>query len=129
MFGRSTNRGSEEAMAYGGAGSLVRRWMKLGLTGRMFLVVLIAVLPALAIQAVNEYFLRKAGEDDIRQRVVQITKQFGEEMKEQKEGASQLLVAIAEMDEIQDHKPQECNTILAKLKLQFEEYARLGRRI
>ncbi len=126
MFGRSTNRGSEEAMADGGAGSLLRRWMKLGLTGRMFLVVFIAVLPALAIQAVNEYFLRKAGEDDIRQRVVQITKQFGEEMKEQKEGASQLLVAIAEMDEIQDHKSQECNAILAKLKLRFKEYARLG---
>jgi len=105
---------------------MVRRWMRLGLTGRMFLVVVIAVLPALAIQAVNEYTLRKAGEDDVRQRVVQITKQFGEEIKEQREGASQLLIAMGEIDALQDGKGQECSVIVTNLKRQFESYARLG---
>jgi hypothetical protein len=129
MVGRSTNRGSKEAKAQGGNRSLARRWMRLGLTGRMLLVVVIAVLPALAIQAVNEYALRRAGEDDMRQRVVQITKQFGEEIKEQREGAWQLLVALGEMDEIQDHRVFECDTILTKLKSRFEGYARLAARI
>src|ERR1700693_5573967 len=104
MIGRSTTRGDEAAKAKGGVRSLIRHWTQLGLTGRMFLLVVIAVLPALAIQAVNEYTLRKAGEDDIRQRVIQITKQFGEEMKEQREGARQLLVAIGEIDALQDGK-------------------------
>jgi two-component system sensor histidine kinase/response regulator len=126
MIGRSTNRGSEGAKANAGAWSLIRRWTQLGLTGRMSLLVVIAVLPALAIQAVNEYTLRKAGEDDIRQRVIQITKQFGEEMKEQRQGASQLLIAIGEMGEIQNHDALECEKILTKLKSRFDSYTQLG---
>jgi len=100
--------------------------MQLGLTGRMFLLVVIAVLPALAIQAVNEYTLKRAGEDDVRQRVVQITKQFGEEIQEQREGASQLLIAMGEIDALQDGKSQECSVIVTNLKSQFASYARLG---
>ncbi len=126
MSGRSTNRGSEGPKAKGRVRSLLGRWMQLGLTGRMFLLVVIAVLPALAIQAVNEYTLRRAGEDDMRQRVVQITKQFGEEIKEQREGASQLLIAMGEIDALQDGKTQECSAIVTNLKSQFESYARLG---
>src|SRR5713226_8077213 len=116
MSGRSTNRGSEGPKAKGRVRYLIGRWVQLGLTGRMFLLVVIAVLPALAIQAVNEYTLKRAGEDDIRQRVVQITKQFGEEIKEQREGASQLLVALGEIDALQDGKTQECSTILTSIK-------------
>src|SRR5258708_34497823 len=106
MSGRSTNRGSEGPKAKGRVRSLLGRWMQLGLTGRMFLLVVIAVLPALAIQAVNEYTLRRAGEDDIRQRVIQITNQCGEAMKEGREDASQLLVALGEFDEIKNHNAQ-----------------------
>src|SRR5712691_8961684 len=126
MSGRAINRGSEQEKPKGGASSLLARWTRPGLTGRMFLLVVIAVLPALAIQAVNEYTLKRAGEDDIRQRVVQITKQFGEEIKEQREGASQLLVALGEIDALQDGKRQECSAILASIKSQFASYARLG---
>jgi two-component system sensor histidine kinase/response regulator len=126
MIGRSTNRGSEGAKANGGDRSLIRHWTPLGLTGRMFLLVVIAVLPALAIQAVNEYTLRRAGEDDIRQRVIQITKQFGEEMKGQREGALQLLVALGEIDALQEGNARECSTILTNVKSRFEGYARLG---
>src|SRR6266567_8998448 len=111
MSGRSTNRGAEGAKVKSGVRSLLGRWMQLGLTGRMFLLVVIAVLPALAIQAVNEYTLRRAGEDDIRQRVIQITKQFGAEIKEQREGASQLLIAMGEIDALQDQKMEACNGI------------------
>src|SRR5258708_11330592 len=121
MSGRSTNRGSEGPKAKGRVRSLLGRWMQLGLTGRMFLLVVIAVLPALAIQAVNEYTLRRASEDDIRQRVIQITKQFGEEMKVEKEGASQLLIALGEIDAIQDRNATECSTIFTRLKSRYAE--------
>jgi signal transduction histidine kinase/CheY-like chemotaxis protein/HPt (histidine-containing phosphotransfer) domain-containing protein len=103
-----------------------RRWMQIGLTGRMFLLVVIAVLPALAIQAVNEYTLRSSREDDIRDRVIQITKQFGEEMKEVREGASQLLIALGELDAVQEHDTTACDAIFAKLKARFESYTYLG---
>ena len=126
MRSRPTESGSERMNDSQGRRSLIRRWMQLGLTGRMFLLVVIAVLPALVIQAVNEYALRTSREEDIRQRVVQITKQFGEEIQEQREGASALLVALGQLDEVQDRRGTECAAIFAKLKARFESYARLG---
>ena len=66
----------------------------ISLTLRLIMLVLIAILPAIAIQGYNEYKLRKAREADIRQQVIQITKQFGEEIGELREGARQLLLAL-----------------------------------
>jgi signal transduction histidine kinase/CheY-like chemotaxis protein/HPt (histidine-containing phosphotransfer) domain-containing protein len=126
MRGRPAEGGSETAKANQGKRSLMRRWMQLGLTGRMFLLVVIAVLPALVIQAVNEYALRTSREDDIRQRVIQITKQFGEEIQAIRAGASQLLVALGELDEVQKRDTAECGATFAKLKVRFESYVRIG---
>src|SRR6266446_1391213 len=126
MTGRPSNGRPDGTKTQGGGRSLMRRWMQLSLTGRMFLLVVIAVLPALVIQAVNEYALRTSREDDIRQRVIQITKQFGEEIQAIREGASQLLVAPSELDEVQKRDPQECGATFAKLKVRFESYSRLG---
>ena len=50
MRGRSTNRGPEGAKVKDGGWTLLGRWMQLGLTGRMFLLVVVALLPALAIR-------------------------------------------------------------------------------
>ncbi|HYU11107.1 MAG TPA: hypothetical protein VEK82_00925, partial [Stellaceae bacterium] len=126
MTGRPTNGGPDRTKAQGAARSLIRRWMQLSLTGRMFLLVVIAVLPALVIQAVNEYALRANREDDIRQRVIQITKQFGEEIQAIREGASQLLIALGELDEVQKRDAQECTATFTKLKVRFQSYSRLG---
>src|SRR4051795_540203 len=126
MRGRPTKGGPEAVKAKEGKRSIFRRWMQLSLTGRMFLLVVIAVLPALVIQAVNEYALRTAREDEIRQRVIQITKQFGEEIQAIRAGASQLLVALGELDEVQKRDSKECGATFAKLKARFESYVRIG---
>src|SRR3954452_7769550 len=126
MKGPDMIAGAQPIQPGGEKRSLFRRWTQIGLTGRMFLLVVIAVLPALAIQGVNEYTLRASREDDIRERVIQITKQFGEEMKEGREGASQVLIALGELDEVQTRNTQECGTIFAKLKGRFQSYAYLG---
>jgi hypothetical protein len=88
----------------------------MGLTGRLFLLVIIAVLPALAIQAVNEYTLRTARMDDIRQQVIQTTKQFGEEIKEERSGAEHLLLALSQLESVKYRHSDECNTLFAQLK-------------
>src|SRR5438105_9087678 len=126
MRGRPGKGGPEAVKANEAGRSLMRRWMQLGLTGRMFLLVVIAVLPALVIQAVNEYALRTSREDEIRQRVIQITKQFGEEIQAIRAGASQLLVALGELDEVQKRDSKECGATFAKLKARFESYVRIG---
>ena len=52
---------------------VVPRMVRIGLTARLLLHVILAVVPALVIQAWNEYDQRVAREDDIRQHVIEIT--------------------------------------------------------
>src|SRR5438046_8438571 len=79
--------------------------IRIGLTGRLFLLVILAVVPALVIQAWNEYDQRIAREGEIRQHVVEITKQFGEESGVLSEGARQLLHALAQLDPVKSLQP------------------------
>jgi signal transduction histidine kinase len=92
------------------------------LTARLIILVLIAVCPAIVIQAYNEYELRKARETDIRQQVVQITKQFGEEIGELREGARQLLLALAQLTPVKLHESETCNTLFGSLESQYANY-------
>jgi signal transduction histidine kinase/DNA-binding response OmpR family regulator/HPt (histidine-containing phosphotransfer) domain-containing protein len=104
----------------------MRRFLRFGLTARLVLLTVLAVLPALAIQTYNEYDLRRAREDDIRQRVVQITMQFGEEMGELREGARQLLVALARLPWIETMAPEQCSRHLNALKASYPNYESLS---
>src|ERR1700757_3461356 len=85
------------------------------LTVRLIILVVIAVCPAIVIQAYNEYELRKAREADIRQQVVQITKQFGEEVGELREGARQLLLALAQLTPVRARDSGACSALFATL--------------
>ncbi|HEX3415570.1 MAG TPA: hypothetical protein VHT21_04075, partial [Stellaceae bacterium] len=96
------------------------------MTGRILLLVIFAVVPALVIQAWNEYDLRIAREADIRQQVVQTTKQFGEEIGELREGARQLLLALAQLNTVKTRQPGACSPLFSKLRARFANYALLG---
>jgi len=103
-----------------------RRFREMSLTARMFLLVFIAVLPALGIQAYNEYDLRAARADDIRQQVIQITKQFGAEMGELREGARQLIVALGQLSAVKTQQGPACDALFASAKANFKNYSLLG---
>jgi signal transduction histidine kinase/DNA-binding response OmpR family regulator/HPt (histidine-containing phosphotransfer) domain-containing protein len=100
--------------------------VRIGLTGRILVLVTFAVVPALVIQAWNEYDLRIAREADIRQQVVQTTKQFGEEIGELREGARQLLLALAQLTTVKTRQLGACGPLFSKLKARFANYAVLG---
>ncbi len=100
-------------------------WLRVphvSLTVRLIILVLIAVCPAILIQAYNEYELRKARETDIRQQVVQITKQFGEEIGELREGARQLLLALAQLTPVKLQESNACNALFGSLASQYANY-------
>ena len=99
---------------------------RLGLRARILALLLIAVLPAIGIQTFNEYDLRQARERDIRQQVVQITKQFGEEMGELREGARQLLLTLGQLPAVRQQDGTGCSTFFANLQTQYANYAVLG---
>ena len=106
--------------------SISARLQRMSLTVRLFLLVTIAVLPALGIQAYNEYDLRRSREAEIRDRVVQITKQFGEEMGELREGARQLLIAIAQLPPVKTQSAEACSALLASLRPAYANYNLMG---
>jgi two-component system sensor histidine kinase/response regulator len=126
MIGHPASEGPYQVGAGAGRGLWWRRALRISLTGRLFLLVTIAVLPALVIQAVNEYYLRLAHTDDIRKQVVQTTDQFGEEIGELREGARQLLLTLAQLDAVKLRQSENCNLLFAKLKAQYSNYAVLG---
>src|SRR3984893_6668734 len=96
------------------------------LTARLIVLVLIAVFPAIVIQAYNEYELRKASEAAIRQQVVQITKQFGEEIGELREGARQLLLALTQLTPVKLRESEACSALFATLGSQYANYSLLA---
>jgi signal transduction histidine kinase len=98
----------------------------ISLTLRLCILVLIAIFPALVIQGYNEYELRKAREADIRQQAVQITKQFGEEIGELREGARQLLLALAQLPAVRLRDTESCSEHFTTLKSQYANYSLLA---
>src|SRR5436190_16710707 len=100
-----------------------RPQLRVGLRGRILALLLMAVLPAIGIQAYNEYDLRQARESDIRAQVVQITKQFGEEMGELREGARQLLVALGQLPAVRQKEGASCSELFETLDKQYPNYS------
>jgi signal transduction histidine kinase len=96
------------------------------LTLRLCILVLIAIFPAILIQGYNEYKLRKAREADIRQQVVQVTKQFGEEIGELREGARQLLLALSQLPAVRLRDTDSCSEHFTTLKSQYDNYSLLA---
>src|SRR6201997_5861774 len=126
MTRRLTNRGANGPKVDRTRRIVLPRIVRIGLTGRLFLLVVLAVVPALGIQAWNEYDQRIAREGDIRQHVVQITRQFGEEIGVLREGARQLLLALAQLDPVKSRQPSTCSALFSKLKSQYANYSILG---
>src|SRR6516225_3281864 len=126
MTGRLTNRGANGPKVDRTRRIVVPRIVRIGLTGRLFLLVVLAVVPALGIQAWNEYDQRIAREDDIRQHVIEITRQFGEEIGVLREGARQLLLALAQLDPVKFQQPDACSALFSKLRSRFANYNLLG---
>jgi hypothetical protein len=106
--------------------SFIRYGVRIGLTGRLFLLVIAVVSPGLIIQAWNEYDLRLAHEADVRQQVVQTTKQLGEEIGEIRAGAHQMLLALTQLEIIKFRQPEACRALLTKLRFQYPSYSVLG---
>ena len=103
-----------------------RRNMGIGWTVRFLLLVVMAVLPMIAIQVWHERDLRNEREEVVQQRVVHKVQQLAAEIRELREGARQLLLAIAQLEVVKLHQPEACSTLLAKLRSSYPSYRLLG---
>jgi hypothetical protein len=97
-----------------------------GRTARLLLLVLLAVLPMIALQAWHERELRNERGDVIRERVVYRVHQLAAEIGELREGARQLLLAIAQLEAVKLRQPEACSPLLAKLRSSYPNYSLLA---
>jgi signal transduction histidine kinase/ActR/RegA family two-component response regulator len=92
---------------------------------RLLFLVLLAVLPAIAIQAYNEYDLRRSREAEIQHQVIQLTEQTAAEMSQLREGARQLLLALGELPAVKMREADSCSALFASLKQRYPSYSEL----
>lgn len=97
-----------------------------GWTVRLLLLVVLAVLPMIAIQAWHERQLRNEREEVIRERVVYRVQQLAADVGELREGARQLLLAIAQLEAVKLRQPETCSALLAKLRSRYPNYSLLA---
>jgi len=104
----------------------IHRGVHIGWPARVILLVVMATFPMLAIQASQEHDLRNEREEVIRQQVVYRAAQLATEIGELREGARQLLLAIAQLEAVKLRQSEVCPTVLAKLKSRYPNYSLLG---
>lgn len=107
-------------------GPTQHRDSRIGRTLRLSLLVGLTVLPLLASQACLELDLRSGRQVAIRKGVVDRVGQLAADIGELREGARQLLLAIAQMDAVKFRQPEACSGLLAKLISRYPNYALLA---
>src|SRR5215472_2995427 len=95
-------------------------------TVRLLLLVVLAILPMIAIQAWHERELHDERGEVVRERVVNRVHQLAAEIGELREGARQLLLAIAQLEPVKLRQPEACSILLAKLRSHYPNYSLLG---
>lgn len=94
----------------------------MGLRIRLFVLVLIAVLPAIAIQFYTEFDLRRGREVEIRDAAMRHARLAASAMAEIVDGSRQLLIALAHLPAIQSLDSERCNEILVRLQRDLPAY-------
>ena len=93
---------------------------------RLFLLVLLAVLPAIGIEAYNEFELRSIREGQVHEEALRLARLAKSEMDRFAEGTRQMLAAFAENPAIADGQWDRCNETAARLLPRLTGYADIG---
>ena len=93
---------------------------------RLFILVLIAILPAVAIQAYNEFDLQRSREKEVRENALRLAQFASGEMDRIVDNARGLLTALSSLAEIRNHEAKPCSDYLSELKKAFPQYTVIG---
>ncbi len=96
------------------------------LLARLFVLVLMAILPALAIQAYNEIELRRSREAEVRQDALRLAKFATGELDRIIENGHVLAVALANLPAVRDHDATACSDYAALLTKDLPQYVAMG---
>jgi hypothetical protein len=92
------------------------------LLSRLFVLVAVALLPAIAIQMYNELDLRRARQVEVQNQVLSLAKLAAAEQQQIVQGIRQVLIAMSELPSIKTRDGQACDAYLAAMQQQFPAF-------
>jgi signal transduction histidine kinase/ActR/RegA family two-component response regulator len=93
---------------------------------KLFLIVLVAMLPALAFQGYTEFEARRTRQQLVQDEALRFVRLVASEQQRIIEGAEQVLNVIASAPAVQDDDPEQCRRMLANLLKQAPRYSSAG---
>ncbi len=94
----------------------------MNLISRLFLLVAIALLPVIAVQAYNEFDLRRSRQLEVQSQAVSLAKLAAAEQQQIVQGIRQVLVALSELPAIRAEDSKACNAYLAAMQQRFPAF-------
>ena len=103
----------------------------MNLTVRLLLLVAVAILPALLIEAYNEYALRRTREAEVQSQAVRLGEQAAAELRQVIEGVQRVAVILAQVPLIGEAAlgatpPEACSALLVRLRQEYPGQLSLG---
>jgi signal transduction histidine kinase/HAMP domain-containing protein len=89
------------------------------LLSHLFVLVAVALLPAIAIQAYNEFDLRRARQVEVQDEALGLAKLAAAEQQQIVQGIHQALIALSELPAIKAKDIQGCNAYLSRIKQRY----------
>ena len=92
---------------------------------RLLALVAVALLPAIAIQAYNEFDLRRTRQVEVQNQALSLAKLAAEEQQQIVQGIRQVLIALSELPAIKAKDAKACNAALTGMKSRFPAFLTL----
>jgi signal transduction histidine kinase/HAMP domain-containing protein len=92
------------------------------LLSRLFLLVAVALLPAIAIQSYNEFDLRRSRQMEVQEQALGLAKLAAAEQQQIVEGIHQVLMALSELPAVKAKDPEACRAYLSAIKRRYPAF-------
>src|SRR5262249_31609564 len=92
------------------------------LLSRLFVLLAVALLPAIAIQAYNEIDLRRARQIEVQEQALYLVRLAASDLGQIVQGIHQVLIALSELPAIKAKDSQACNAYLAAIRVRFPAF-------
>ena len=89
---------------------------------RLFILVAVALLPAIAIQSYNEFDLRRSRQREAQEQALNLAKLAAAEQQQIVEGVRQVLTALSELPAIKARDLEACSAYLSTLKQRYPAF-------
>jgi hypothetical protein len=83
------------------------------LLSRLFMLVAVALLPAIAIQSYNEFELRRSRQLEVQEQALGLAKLAAAQQQQIVEGIRQVLIALSELPAIKAKAAEACSAYLS----------------